>query len=618
MDGMVPGISAPSRAGLFPYRLIIGWSREQILDTGGQGWRRLNWFFLVVFLLVEPPLLGRSPTQPHFIESADAAGLTGFRLISGDQQKRYIIEGISGGVCVLDYDLDSRPDLYFVNGGHLKDFQQGQPSALRHALFRNRGRRRFEEVTLKAGAGGNGYWGMGCSVTDYDADGFPDLYITAYGPNQLLQNQGDGTFKDVTEQAGVSDDRWSTGSTWSDIDLDGDLDLFVANYVELDPNDLPEPGSPAYGSMGGTGLSCQYVGLPVMCGPRGLKGAGDAFFRNRGDGVFEERSLASGLHDPQAYYGLGALFADLDQDGLPDLFVANDSTPNLLYKNLGNAKFEEVGLLSGVAFNGQGVEQAGMGIATGDFLNQGRLSLYVTHFSEDYNTLYRNEGRFNFSDVTIRVGLDRPTFPYVGWGTLFFDFDNDGWLDIFVANGHVFPSVDRLQQASVAPYRQSSLLFRNLRNGRFQEEPGHLGLENEQSSRGAATADFDGDGRLDLVLTNLDAGPTFFWNETVADNRYLRIRLAGNDGNRLALGARVQIRTGDLLQLREVQSGGSYLSQSEIVLHFGVGQHTRADLVEVTWPGGQTSTLKEVKADQEITIRQPAAEQTATPPLGGL
>ena len=551
--------------------------------------------------------------QPRFVEAADTAGLSGFHLTSGDSRKRYIVEANSAGVCVLDYDSDGRPDLYFVNGGSLEDFQKSKPSNLRHALFRNRGGRRFEETTEKAGAGGNGHWGMGCSVTDYDADGFPDLYVTAYGPNQLLRNRGDGSFEDVTEQAGVNDSRWSTGSAWADVDLDGDLDLFVANYIELDPSNLPQPGSPAYGSMGRTGLGCRYLGLPVMCGPRGLQGAGDSFFLNRGDGAFDERSASSGLSDPEAYYGLGAVFADLDDDGLPDLFVANDSTPNLLYRNLGNAAFEEVGLLSGTAFNGHGVEQAGMGVAVGDFLNSGRLSLYVTHFSEEYNTLYRNEGGLNFSDVTTRAGLDRPTLPFVGWGTLFLDFDNDGRLDIFAANGHVFPGVDQLQQPSVGPYRQRSLLFRNLGNGRFQEQPDLLRPANEQSSRGAAAADFDGDGTLDLALNNIDSGPTLFWNRPVEGNRYLRIRLAGAGGNRLALGARVRVRAGDLLQMREAHSGGSYLSQSELTLHFGMGAHAQADSVEVRWPGGGTSTLKEVEAGREITIRQPAGTATRRP-----
>ena len=554
-------------------------------------------------------LLGQPISQGRFVESSDRAGLSAFHLTSGDHQKRFIVESVSSGVCVLDYNSDSRPDIYLVNGGILEDFQAGRPSPLRHALYRNRGGRRFEDVTADSGTGGNGHWGMGCSVGDYDSDGLPDLYVTAYGSNQLLRNQGDGTFEDVTEQAGVDDQRWSTGSTWSDVDLDGDLDLFVANYIELDPSNLPQPGDPTFGSMGRQGLGCMYQGLPVMCGPRGLKGSSNSFFLNRGNGRFETRSGRSGLSDAEAYFGMGAVFADLDDDGLPDLFVANDSTPNLLYRNLGNAEFEEVGFLSGGAVNAHGVEQAGMGVVAGDFLNHGRLSLYVTHFSEEYNTLYRNEGDFNFSDVTSQTGLDRPTLPYVGWGTVFFDFDNDGWLDIFVANGHVFPNVDQLEQRSVGGYRQKSLVFRNLGNGRFQELPGLLELEIEESSRGAASADFDSDGKLDLIINNIDSGPSLFWNETADRNHYLRVRLIGPIGNRLALGARVRVRSGDLLQTREVQSGGSYLSQSELTLHFGMGAHSLADSVEIVWLGGQTSTLENVNTDQEIVINQSEANQ---------
>ena len=584
------------------------------------GVHRPNWPLLAAILAVSTHLAPSSQqlawSQLRFLESAGPAGLGGFRLVSGDPEKRYIIEANSAGVCVIDYDSDGRPDLYFVNGGRLESFRKGRPSRLRHALFRNLGERRFEEVTREAGAEGNGDWGMGCSVTDYDADGLPDLYVTSYGPNQLLRNRGDGTFADATDRAGVSDPRWSTGSAWADVDLDGDLDLFVANYIELDPANLPEPGSPAYGSMGGTGLGCKYMGLPVMCGPRGLKGAGDAFFLNQGDGTFVQSSGSSGLDDPQGYFGLGALFADLNDDGLPELFVANDSTPNLLYRNLGGGVFEELGLVSGLAVNAHGVEQAGMGVAVGDYLNQGRLSLYVTHFSEEYNTLYRNEGELNFSDVTTRSGLDRPTVPYVGWGTLFDDFDNDGWLDIFVANGHVFPSVDQLRESAVGPYRQQSLLFRNLGGGRFEEQPGLLRLAREQSSRGAASADFDGDGRLDVVVSNIGSGPALFWNETAVGHQHLRIHLVGSGGNRLAVGAQVMVRSGELRQLREVSSGGSYLSQSEMVLHFGLGSRTGADSVEVRWPAGGKSVLRGVEAGRQVTIRQAPDGQTAIRPPG--
>ena len=579
--------------------------------------RRCRYTIALALALLMPNLVPSLPSkawsQLRFLESAASAGLGGFHMNSGSLRKRYIIEANSGGVCVIDYDSDGRPDLYFVNGGTLEAFVSDQPSRLEHALFRNSGGRRFERITHDAGAAGNGYWGMGCSVTDYDADGNPDLYITSYGPNQLLRNLGDGTFQDVTETAGVSDPRWSTGSTWADVDLDGDLDLFVANYIELDPSNLPEPGSPSFGSMGGPGLGCEHLGLPVMCGPRGLRGAGDSFFVNRGDGTFEENTRPSGLHDPRSYFGLGALFANLDDDLLPELVVANDSTPNLLYRNMGGLEFDDIGLLSGLAVNAHGVEQAGMGVAAGDFLNQGRLGLYLTHFSEEYNTLYRNEDGLNFSDITTRAGLDRPTLPFVGWGTVFADFDNDGWLDLFVANGHVFPSVDRLEIPSVESYKQPSLLFRNLGDGRFQEQVGLMSLDLEQSSRGAASADLDGDGRLDLVLNNIDAGPSLFWNLSAGGNRYLRIRLVGTGGNRLAIGARVTVRTGDLQQMREVHSGGSYLSQSELALHFGLGTHETAASVEVRWPSGEVSVLTDVPGGQQIVVRQPTAGRAKDP-----
>ena len=565
----------------------------------------------ILALFLSPIRWGsQEPASPVFREVA--SGLETFRLISGTEEKKYIVEANSAGVCVIDFNSDDLPDLFFVNGGELDAFRQKTVSPVRHALFRNQGNRVFAEVTAEAGAGGRGHWGMGCSVADYNADGRPDLYVTTYGPNLLLKNLGNGRFEEVGAATGVDDQRWSTGSAWGDADGDGDVDLFVANYIDLDRSNLPEPGSPGYGSMGSLRLGCQYLGLPVMCGPRGLKGAGDALFLNRGDGTFEEASERFGVHDPDGHYGLAAVWSDLDGDGRLDLYVANDSTPNLLYRNTGGAPFEELGLLSGVAFSAQGTEQAGMGIAVGDYLNEGRQALYVTNFSEEYNTLYRNEGEFNFTDVTARAGLRRPSLPYVGWGTLFLDFDNDGWLDLFVANGHVFPSVDTLDRATLGHYRQRSLLFHNLANGRFADVSSRLEELRPQSSRGAAAADFDSDGKLDVVLNNIDGTPAVLWNNSSDSHHFLRIRLVGPDSNPLAIGSRLRLRTGEIWQMREVHSGSSYSSQNELVVHFGLGTARKADELEIRWPDLTFAKHFEVSADRQITIHYRPGE-TATP-----
>lgn len=538
-----------------------------------------------------------------FVEGGRDAGLD-FILTSGTSQKKYIIEANSGGLCLLDFNNDRLLDIYLVNGGLLENFIRDRSSGLQNALFQNLGQRRFKNVTESSGTGGNGAWGMGCSAADYDGDGLLDLYVTTYGDNILYRNRGDGTFEDVTKSAKANDPRWSTGSAWADFDGDGDLDLFVANYIELDRNNLPEPGSEAYGSMGGIRMGCKYLGLDVMCGPRGLRGAGDSFFVNQGNGTFEERSAALGLDDPNGYYGLGAVWSDFNQDHSPDLYVANDSTPNLLYVNNGNGKLSEVGLLSGAAANESGLEQAGMGVATGDYRNEGRYSIYVTNFSEEYNTLYYNEEGANFTDLTYRTGLAEPSLPYVGWGTFFFDFDNDGWLDLFVANGHVFPGVDQLETPSVAGYRQRGLLFQNLQNGRFREIGEPKGISKQAVSRGAVFGDLDGDGCLDMVLSNLDASPFLYWNQCQPGSHYLRVNLEGAPPNRFAVGASVRVKTGTLWQSREVQAGNSYLSQSELTSHFGLGAALQADEVEIRWPDGTATILHDVSADQAVTVKQ--------------
>lgn len=551
--------------------------------------------------LAQAPL----PSPSGFEEGSSGSGLAAFTLRSGTPAKNYIIEANSGGVCLVDYDNDGFVDIYLVNGGSLERFREGAMSPYSNALFRNQGNRRFIDVTQRAGVPGSGSWGMGCSAGDYDNDGLLDLYVTNYGNNNLYRNRGNGMFEDVTARAGVNDPRWSTGSAWVDFDRDGDLDLFVANYIVLDPQNLPEPGSKQYGSMGTARMGCQYMGLPVMCGPRGLQGAGDSFFVNQGDGTFKEMARTLGMDDPQGYYGLGVLWCDFDNDGYPDLYVANDTTPNQLYRNRGDGSFEEIGLISGAAVSESGLEQAGMGVAAGDYLNQGRFSLYVTNFSEDYNTLYLNEGGSNFTDVTVGSGLSLPSLPYVGWGTFFFDYDNDGWQDIFVANGHVFPQADQLHGTSVAAYRQRNLLFRNLGNGRFVEVGQEMGMKSLEVSRGAAFADLDNDGALDIVVNNLDGHPSLLWNRNTPDHHYLSLKLVGKRSIRSGIGARVRVRVGDQWQMQEVHSGGSYLSQSDLRLHFGLGKAKSAEEVEIRWPDGKMSYLKNVVADQVLPVTQP-------------
>lgn len=561
---------------------------------------------MIVPLIVVLAAMAQESADPTggiaFGEGAGQAGIS-FHQTSGSPQKKYIVEAISGGVCLFDYDGDGFTDIYFVNGGRMANFRSGTPSPVKHALYRNLGGRRFQDVTQAAGVAGKGAWGMGCSVTDFDNDGRLDLYVTHYGSNILYRNRGDGSFEDVTAAAAVDDRRWSTGSAWADFDADGDLDLFVSNYVELDPTDLPEPGSPRFGSMGGR-LGCRYLGLSVMCGPQGLKGAGDSFFVNQGDGTFRESSQDLGTADATGYYGLGAMWGDFNDDGLPDLYVANDSTPNYLYLNRGGGRLEEIGLLSGAAFGEKGDEQAGMGVAAGDYLGNGRMGIFVTHFSEDYNTLYRNEGGGDFTDITAATGMLRPALPYVGWGAVFFDADNDGRLDLFVADGHVFPQVDSLDSAATAGYAQRNLLFRNTGDGRFAEVGESSGMRTREVSRGAAVADLDNDGRLDIVVNNLDGSPTLLWNETPKANHWLTLQLQGSSSNRPAAGARVRLLTGSEWQTREVQSGGSYLSNNDFRVHFGLGEAAKADRVEIRWPNRQVSVLTDVAADRLVVVTQ--------------
>jgi hypothetical protein len=535
---------------------------------------------------------------PQLTDITQSTGVKFFHTSAPDN--KYIVESMSGGVALIDYDLDGWPDIYFTNAPTVEMALAGRKA--RCALYHNNGDGTFTEVTDKAGVGDAG-WAMGACVGDYNNDGWPDLYVTAFGPNTLYRNNGDGTFTDVTREARVGDPRWSTGCAFGDYDGDGWVDLLVANYVDFRLGDLPKFGE---------GANCQYRGLAVQCGPKGLKGAGDALYHNNGDGTFTDVSKAAGVSDPNGYYGLGVVWTDLDEDGRPDAFVANDTTPNFLYRNEGRGRFSEIAYVAGVAVNENGSPQACMGIALGDYLHAGRLSLFVTNFSEEYNTLYRNEGKLTFTDVSYASGTAPSSLPYVGWGTGFFDLDNDGWLDLLVVNGHVYPQVDTRDIGT--KYRQPKLLYINQDNGTFREAGRDVGaaLSVPRVSRGAAFGDLDNDGDIDIVVGDLDGPPLILRNDGGNRNNWITLELIGARGDRLALGARVKVVTGKLSQVDEVRSGGSYLSQNDLRLHFGLGKAERVDRVEIRWPSGKTETLTNLAARSFYTVKEGAG---IVPPL---
>jgi hypothetical protein len=512
------------------------------------------------------------------------AGIT-FRHVASPE-KKYIVESMSGGVGVFDYDNDGLLDIFFVNSLTVDLVKSGGKT--RSALYRNNGDGTFTDVTDKAGVGDIG-WGMGAAVGDFDNDGYEDLYVTCLGPNHLLKNNGDGTFKDVTAKAGVGDPRWSTGAAFVDYDNDGRLDLFVSNYVDFDIGHLPEFGK---------GRTCQYKGVPVQCGPRGLPGAGDSLYHNNGDGTFTDVSKKAGVSDPGGFYGLGVVCGDFDEDGLTDIYVANDSTPNFLYHNNGDGTFKDLGFVSGTAVNENGSEQGSMGATVGDYDHDGHLDIFITNFADEYNTLYRNGARLSFTDVSYSAKLAEVALPFVGWGTKFFDYDNDGWVDLFVANGHVYPQLEN--------YRQRKLLHHNNRDGTFTEVAEQTGapLAEKRVGRGVAFGDIDNDGDVDLVVGDLDGPPQLLRNDGGNANNSVLIKTIGVKANRDGIGARVKIVSGDLVQVDEVRSGGSYLSQSDLRLHFGLGARTKIDLIEVRWPGGAVDKITGASAGKILTIKE--------------
>jgi hypothetical protein len=554
------------------------------------------------------------PKAPKIFEDVTATTpLARWRHRSGSPQKDYIVETVSGGVALFDYDSDGLLDIYLLNGSTIAAMQ-GKESAPRAALFRNLGDWKFEDVTAKAGVS-NERWGMGVAIADYDSDGDADIFVGNYGVSRLYRNNGDGTFTDVAPKLGVARKGWSTGASFGDYDRDGRLDLFVPGYIDFDLNNLPPNPSEA-ARPGQTAQNfCLFRGVPVMCGPRGLKGEADTLYRQKADGTFEDVSQRTGVNDEPRYYGFSSAWVRVNDDELLDLIVVNDSTPKQLYINKGDGTFEETGYPSGVALNENGREQAGMGLGVGDYDNDGRVDFYITNFSDDSNTLYHNDGDGNFTDVTFQTGHGEPTIPFLGWGTSFMDYDNDGWKDTIVANGHVYPAVDQQQWGT--SYAQQLVLFRNIEHPdarskglrvfeRIGAAPGS-GLAAAWPSRGLAVGDLDGDGRLDMVLNNIDSAPALLRNVTDTKHHWLRLRLVGDPARKSpkdATGACVFLTAGGVRQRADAISGAGYSSQNDPSPFFGLGAATKVEKLEVQWPGGAFETFEVPGVDRTLTITE--------------
>ena len=526
--------------------------------------------------------------QPQFSDQTAAAGIT-YRNVFGGEEKQYILESHGSGAAFFDHDSDGDLDLYIANGATFATYRDR--SGPGNALYRNRGDGTFVEITREAGVGDAG-WGGGVAVGDIDNDGRPDLYVTNYGANVLYRNRGGDRFADATQAAGVGGDQYSASAAFFDYDRDGDLDLYVANYVVFDAEHLPTKPK----------LCTFFSGLRVYCGPKGLVGAPDVLYRNEGDGAFTDVTQASGVATANRYYGLGVVPTDYDSDGDSDLFVANDETPNVLFQNQGDGTFQDIALIAGVAYNGDGDVEAGMGADFGDYDQDGDPDLYVTHFFAETNTLYRNEGGVRFSDVTTTAGLAAPTVELLGWGTRFFDYDNDGRLDLFVANGHVYPQVDQAETGTT--YRQLNQLFRNEGGGRFAPVSAGLGLAQAKVSRGTSFGDYDDDGDIDLFVVELNDAPTLLRNDGGNAGNYLVVQVFGREDNRDGVGTRIGLQAAGKRQWRTVNGAASYLSHSDLRVHFGLGAAQAIDRVEITYPNGSTYAIENVPANKLLVVRQ--------------
>ncbi|NKB66490.1 MAG: hypothetical protein GKR89_05475 [Candidatus Latescibacteria bacterium] len=554
-------------------------------------------------LLVSTLLTGPLAAQPHFIDATQEAGLAATPIISGSPDKGYILESTGSGAGFFDYDNDGDLDLYLVNGTTAQ--ARSDSSGPGNALYRNDGKGVFTDIAATAGVAHRG-WGAGLAVGDIDADADVDIYLTNYGANVLYRNDGKDTFTDIAQTNATAGDQYSAGAAFFDYDNDGDLDLYVANYVVFDAALLAQ--KPDIGDL------CMYLGgIRVYCGPQGMEGARDILYRNDGKGAFTDITQQAGIAAANAHYGLGVVPADYNVDGHIDLFVANDETPNVLFRNSGDGTFTDVAATAGVAYNGDGQAESGMGVDAADYDGDGDVDFYVTNFYRETNTLYRNDGGA-FVDATQEAGLAAPTLNLLGWGTRFFDYDSDGRLDLFVANGHVYPQVD--QTAAGTGYAQRNQLFANVGGGRFAEVGSQAGpgLQLLRSSRGLAAGDYDNDGDTDLLVVNLDDRPDLLRNDTPRQHHWLAVQLEGPPHNRQGVGATLQLHTPDGLQWRQINGASGYLGHSDIRAYFGLGLHKEGHL-EVHWPDGTTQNVAATPADSLLLVRyqKPALVR----PLGG-
>ncbi len=532
-----------------------------------------------------------STSIDQFVEVSAAAGIK-FKLTSGGPEKRYIIESKGGGGAAwIDFDNDGFPDLFLVNGSTFEHWRRGDSP--RSRLYRNNGDGTFTDVTERSGLNHAG-WGMGVCVGDYDNDGFDDLYVTYYGGNVLYHNNGDGTFTDVTDKAGVRGHGWGMGCAFGDYDNDGHLDLYVANYLDVDIERLGEPGSAP---------NCTYRNIATFCGPLGLPGGRDILFHNNGDGTFRDVTGQAGI-DGGRYYGLGVVWCDYDRDGRLDIYVANDSTPSSLYHNNGDGTFTDVAPQAGVAYSGEGLEQAGMGVDFADYDNDGWGDLVKGNFSDDVKNLYHNNSDGTFTDLTYQAGLGDVGWLFTTFGAKFLDYDNDGWKDILLANGQVFPQMDRYPTGIT--YRERNLLFHNRGNGKFDEVGMRSGpgLAIERVSRGLATADYDDDGDLEVIVTNMNDSPDLLRHARKNINHSILVKAIGVRSNRDGIGTEVRVIAGSSTQYDVVRSGGSYLSSSDLRLHFGLGSAIRVDRLEMSWPSGQRDVLTDLPADRILVVKE--------------